>query len=775
MNYKMSLKDIDHTMKIALRRKLLNLFSICKVDKIKAIRTVTYLINIFNERLKQCHSFDLELDMTFGEDLFLVNFFISPYSDVLKTYTIKSLYHSKKVTTQEGKEVLNLGFKYVIPSAVDIKTLNAFKKDFEMPSKERLIEQIKSTNRLLVERSQFLNLLLENIHSIIYTKNTAGEYTFVNTQWSNYYGVSKELALGKSDLELSNWPLNKNSHECDLSIIKNNMFIKTEESLETEDGMKTYLFLKVPMKDNNKIVGLCCIATDITDNKRLEFALKKAKVEAERLTNAKSMFLANMSHEIRTPLNVVLGMTYLLEQTELSDKQSKYAENIQQSSKHLLGLINDILDLSKIESEIFEIEKIDFTLKDIINNMKLLMEEKCESKKLSLKIDLDGDFDKHYIGDPLRIGQILINFGNNAVKFTHSGSIHVRLSSIEKTDDYEILKFEVEDTGIGLSEDQMAVLFNSFQQADNSITRKYGGTGLGLAISKKLAEMMGGEVGVTSTPGKGSNFWFTLKVERVETKKIRASKHCLLLHNESAEADIVKAILVENQAIIHEASTVSDIKEQLKKVSMDLVIYDLNSGLLETIDDFTGMPEHKMICLTDTSSTELDHKIWSKSFDTIIISKPINPMLVNRVLENILFKQKEKTLNDTLSKLNDKKTKAILLVEDNEMNQEVAKALMEEINVNLDIANNGKIAIEKINNNSYDLVLMDMQMPIMDGLETTKVIRGMSQFNRLPIIAMTANAMAQDKDVCLKAGMNDYIAKPLDPKKLYQLIEQWSL
>jgi two-component system, sensor histidine kinase and response regulator len=403
--------------------------------------------------------------------------------------------------------------------------------------------------------------------------------------------------------------------------------------------------------------------------------LKEAKNIAEEAAEAKADFLANMSHEIRTPMNAIMGMTHLIKKTELNPKQKDYIDKIQKSSQHLLEIINDILDFSKIEAGKFKIEKIDFKLDQVLDNLATLIGEKCSSKGLELIFDLDPELPNSLRGDPLRIGQVLINYANNAVKFTDKGEIIVRIRKEKEFKNNCLVKFEVQDTGIGVTEEQKNKLFQPFQQADTSTTRKYGGTGLGLAISKQLATLMDGEVGVETEVGKGSIFWFTAKL------------------------------------------SINRLKEKVYMTSLN----SQDRNVLEVDDNLQGY------C----------------------------------------------SINMTEKYLASIRGARILLVEDNELNQQVAVELLEDGGLLIDIAENGEIAVKKVSEGSYDIVLMDMQMPVMDGVTATKEIRKNPKYSLLPIVAMTANAMAGDREKCIEAGMNDHIAKPIDPKQLFSIILKW--
>jgi PAS domain S-box-containing protein len=410
----------------------------------------------------------------------------------------------------------------------------------------------------------------------------------------------------------------------------------------------------------DQALGSVWIIDDITAERAAIEQMREAKALAEEAARMKANFLANMSHEIRTPMNAIIGLTHLVLQTELSARQQEFLKKIQGSSQHLLGVINDILDVSKIDAGKMSVEHIDFQLGELVDTLENQVAERAAAKGLRLVVDIDDAVPRALVGDPLRLGQVLINYANNAVKFTEHGEIRLHISVLGPTDGAELqLRFEVRDTGIGMTPEQTAQLFQTFQQADASTTRKYGGTGLGLAISKQLATLMGGTVGVESTPGVGSTFWFTAR---------------------------------------------------------------LGKGIERAAEEAAFTPGS----------------------------------LMPRGVASLVGRR-------------------VLLVEDNDLNQEVAAGLLKEAGLEVDLAANGALALEMVQKTAYDIVLMDMQMPVLDGLAATREIRKLPELKALPIVAMTANAMADDRERCIEAGMNAHVAKPIDLDDLIVKLKKWTL
>ena len=588
-----------------------------------------------------------------------------------------------------------------------------------------------------------------------------------------------------------------------------------------KDGeiISTNLAVACMRDDTGDVTHVLASFQDITEQKKLEHDQQKRikeldeaqsamlnmmedldeeKAKAEEATRAKGDFLANMSHEIRTPMNAVIGMAHLALKTELTPKQQDYLSKIQSAANSLLGIINDILDFSKIEAGKLDMEAVEFDLSETLDNVANMITVKAQEKaNLEVLFHLDSRVPHFLVGDPLRLNQILVNFGNNAVKFTEKGEIVLAARVKKMFDDKVTLQFSVRDTGIGMTPEQQAKLFQAFTQADTSTTRKYGGTGLGLTISERLVNLMGGEIRVKSELGQGTSFSFTadfglgkgkLKKRFVPSPDLRGLK-VLVVDDNPTSRDILENMLASFSFDVHLATSGEDGLEQIEKADADkpfeLVIMDWKMPGMDGIEASRRIRGHSqlsqipvVIMVTAFGHEDIMRKAGEIGLEGFLL-KPVSPSILFDTVMQAFGEEVAESARTTQTGESDTAIEHIqgaqlLLVEDNEINQQVAKEILEGAGLYVTLANNGQEAVDAVGKFAYDAVLMDVQMPVMDGYTATGKIRKLgSEISKVPIIAMTAHAMSGDEEKSLRAGMNDHITKPIDPDRLFATLGKW--
>ncbi len=649
----------------------------------------------------------------------------------------------------------------------------------------------------LQEQVLFLRKVIDLIPNFIFAKDRDCRFILANQALANAYGSSVDDIIGKTDADFNAQPEQvEKFRQDDLLVMESNSekFI-IEEFTGTNGEQRWVQVNKLPVATaGGTVYAIVGVATDITLQQLIAIELQRAKEAAEMATRSKSEFLANMSHEIRTPMNAVIGMTGLLLDTPLTPDQRDFVETVRTSGDALLTIINDILDFSKIESGKLDLEQQPFCLTDCIEEALDLLAAKASEKDLDLAYLLDEKTPHTIIGDITRLRQVLVNLVSNAVKFTARGEVVIRVSARWLEAQRYELQFAIKDTGIGISPDRMDRLFRSFSQVDSSTTRIYGGTGLGLAISKRLSELMGGTMWVESEGGIGSTFFFTIEAtaapaqQRLHLNGAQpqlTGKRILIVDDNETNRRIL-TLQAQSWGMIAEscASAAEALKRLQQKSDFEVAILDWHMPEKDGVSlaqDIVQLPDCKTLPLIMLSSGAVSRQVVEAESGvrfSAFLSKPIKPAQLFAVLMQVLTGQMRQTIPTAAPRLDAEFAARLplrlLLVEDNAVNQKVALRILLQMGYRADVAGNGIEALQALRRQTYDLILMDVHMPEMDGLEATRVICAEWAASERPkIVAMTANAMKEDRAECLDAGMDDYITKPIRVGELQAALERW--
>lgn len=661
---------------------------------------------------------------------------------------------------------------------------------------DRDITDRKNTQLALQQSKQLLQEVLDTIPVGVFWKDRNLKYLGCNRHCAINAGLSEpDEIVGKDDFQLAWHDYAEIYRQDDLNVLESGVAkINVEEIIVYPNGSKGWVKTnKIPLRDaDGNITALLGCYEDIT-------ASKQAKDAAEAASKAKSDFLASMSHEIRTPLNAIIGMADLLGHTELSAQQQEYVHIFQSAGEHLLQIINDILDFSKIEAGFLELEQTDFNLNELLENTCDILALKAHEKGLELLHHIDSQVFPHVIGDPNRLRQILTNLIGNAIKFTDQGEVVLQVANYDINEESSFLLFSVSDTGIGIAEDKQDLIFDYFSQADSSTTRKFGGTGLGLAVSKRLVEKMDGRIWVDSIENTGSTFFFTAQLHRQDRTEKRdepsrqeidfTNLRPLIIDDSYNNRLILKQMLAGWGMVAAEAADGAEGLEMLTRAKrnnspFDLVLLDCRMpgmdgfSVAAAINENTELRSIPVMMLTSDCRAEHIARAKSVGVDSYLV-KPVKRSALFATISELVAPKpvRAQAAHPETIPARPARTLKILLAEDDRINQQMAVKMLELHGHQVDAAQNGFEAIERFNANTYDLILMDINMPKMDGYEATARIRQLEAENggHIPIIALTAQAFEKDRKQCLEAGMDGYVAKPIRRKRLMEEIGRFFL
>lgn len=751
---------------------------------IKNLDGIYESVSIENARLMGLNSIDEVIGKN-DYELYpkeIANSFIKEDEEI-KKYRQSRLYETVHEHPEKGRIVLETVKSPIYDKNGNITGIQGISKDVTL---------IKELTQEVFEQSMQLNAIFDNIPPAVWFTDKDGKCIMVNKTFENFYGVKQENLIGK---DLKQVLLEKNiiskttvKHLTvdNSEIMNNNKKIFKDIFMRINGTNRVIEIYKSPMHDTfGKFQGILGLSFDITRRVQAERKLTRAKKNAEKANKAKSTFLANMSHEIRTPMNGIMGFIQLLADTNLDLEQKDYVNEIKNSSEILLTLLNNILDLSKIEAGKMQLENVEFNLRHILEDIGTLSSSNAFEKNLEINILCNSDIPETLIGDTTKLKQVLNNFVNNSIKFTEKGEINIFAELLKRTKEKATVKISISDTGVGISKENQEKVFGAFIQEDASITRKYGGTGLGLAISKDIINLMNGKIELKSKLKKGTTFSFIIDFDYKEDKNFAENKKIdlsnlkiLVVNNNENGCKVLCEYLKNSNCYI---TCVSNINEAMQKIqkdeNFDVILSDYkmtNPKGLEFAKSFKRLKKYKNVPFVLMSSRKDYKQFENNELIDGYIPKPIRKedlietiKSIKKTDNNNAIIEKNITYEITNKNIN------ILLVEDNPTNQKLTEKMLQKAGFSCDISSNGKEALSALKSKKYDLVFMDCQMPVMDGYTATTKIRRNKKLKDLPIIALTANAMNSDFNRCIDAGMNDYLSKPLKYDDLVNKIQEY--